>query len=260
MREEFGITFSCKQGYTGVKRGIELIRGTPDASYQYLVGYSHMHAQHNPGTVTAIETDSNNQFLYYFMALGVCVKGFKKYARTAFSVDGTSLVGEYKGVRLSAIGLDANGDLYPIAFAIVDSENDASCDWFMEKLYDSLGIEYMKNNLDLVVVSDRSEHFYKAISKRFPGACHVFCAYHIKGNIVKKFHDGDAVAAFFIVATAYTTCHFRNAMEDFLKQSPAAVAYVQEIGTFKWARVEAKSACFTFMTTNISESWNSKSW
>ncbi|KAI3981277.1 hypothetical protein MKX01_004541 [Papaver californicum] len=128
----------------------------------------------------------------------------------------------------------------------------------MEKLYDSLGPEYMENNPELVVVSDRSEHFYKAISNRFPAACHVFCAYHSKGNIVKRFHDGDAAAIFFRAATAYTTCHFKNATEDFVKQSPAEVEYVQELGTFKWARVEAKSARFTLMTTNISETWNKK--
>ncbi|KAI3892422.1 hypothetical protein MKX03_012640 [Papaver bracteatum] len=78
------------------------------------------------------------------------------------------------------------------------------------------------------------------------------------GNILKKFHDGDAANSFIIAAKAYTPCHYNNAMKDFFKLNSVAVRYVQEIGEHRWSRVEAIRARFTLMTTNISESWNSK--
>lgn len=180
VRKRFGRTISYKQAWVGCKRGVELNRGSPDESYQYLVGYSHMLEKHNPGTVTVIKTDESEVFQYYFMALGVCLEGFRTCSRPAFAVDGTHLEGERKGVLLSAIGYDANEQLYPIAFGIVDSENDDACAWFMGELYNALGGDYCKNP-DLVVVSDRSDPIYKAVASKFPGVCHVFCAYHLQG-------------------------------------------------------------------------------
>ncbi|KAI3976451.1 hypothetical protein MKX01_008309 [Papaver californicum] len=107
MRTQYGITISYKHGYTGCKRGFEMIRGPTDESYQHLVGYSYMLEQHNPGTITTIEMDEDNSFLYYFMALGLCLEGFKNFLRMASSIDSTHLTGERKGALLSAIGLDA---------------------------------------------------------------------------------------------------------------------------------------------------------
>ncbi|KAI3972836.1 hypothetical protein MKX01_019494 [Papaver californicum] len=38
----------------------------------------------------------------------------------------------------------------------------------------------------------------------------------IRGSITRRFHDGDAAAHFFRAATAYTPCHYNNAIKDFL--------------------------------------------
>ena len=54
--------------------------------------------------------------------------------RKVLFVDGTHLKAKYKGTPLAATTQDGNFHLYPIAFAIVDSENDASWSWFMKCL------------------------------------------------------------------------------------------------------------------------------
>ncbi|KAI3907208.1 hypothetical protein MKX01_020566 [Papaver californicum] len=70
MRRDYGIDVTYRQAYAGCKRGNEVVRGSPDESYQYLVGYSHMLELHNPGTITTIKTDANDAFLYYFFCDG----------------------------------------------------------------------------------------------------------------------------------------------------------------------------------------------
>lgn len=42
IKTDYGVIINYRQAYSGCQRGIELIRGTPDESYQYLVSYSHM--------------------------------------------------------------------------------------------------------------------------------------------------------------------------------------------------------------------------
>ncbi|KAH0770737.1 hypothetical protein KY290_014718 [Solanum tuberosum] len=49
-----------------------------------------------------------------------------EYCRPIVVVDGTFLKGAYKGTLLTANTLDAAGSILPLAYAIVDSENDAS--------------------------------------------------------------------------------------------------------------------------------------
>jgi len=41
-------------------------------------------------------------------------------------VDGTFLTGKYKGQILTAIGVDANQQILPLAFAFVENENKES--------------------------------------------------------------------------------------------------------------------------------------
>ncbi|KAI3852134.1 hypothetical protein MKW98_020133 [Papaver atlanticum] len=242
MKRGLGISITDKQGLTGCKRGIEAVRGSPDQSYQHLVSYSNMLVEHNPGTKTTIETDTKGDFLYYFFALGVSLHGFKSWCRPAFVVYDIHLTGERGGPLLSAIGYDANGKMYPIEFAIVDSENGDSYLWFMQKLFDALGHEYSIRK-DLVVCLDRPASFESAIAEVFPSACHVYCAYHIKWNIIRRYHNFAAAKAFMRAAQAYTKDGYRRAM-------------LEELHPRHWARVKSKRARYTLVTTNIGESWN----
>ncbi|XP_026397109.1 uncharacterized protein LOC113291835 [Papaver somniferum] len=213
-----------------------------------------MLVEHNPGTQTKIEPDTNGGFLYYFFALGVSLQGFKSWCRPAFAVYGMHLSGERIGTLLSAIGYDANGKMYLIAFSIVDYENGDSCLWFMQKLFNALSHEYYVRK-DLVVCSDRSAGFESTISEVFPEACHVYCAYHIKGNIIRRYHNFAAAKAFMRAAQAYTVDGYRRAMLQ-VKKDKAVFSYVQELHPRHWARVKSKRARYTLMTTNICESWN----
>jgi hypothetical protein len=58
------------------------------------------------------------------------VKAFK-HCCDVLSIDGTFLTGKYEGTMLIAIGIDANRQLMPLAFVIVEKENNSSCGWFL---------------------------------------------------------------------------------------------------------------------------------
>ena len=54
-----------------------------------------------------------------------------KHCRPVLFVDGTFLTGMYKGQMLTCIGVDANNQVVPIAFAFVESGNAESWLWFL---------------------------------------------------------------------------------------------------------------------------------
>jgi hypothetical protein len=54
-----------------------------------------------------------------------CVAGFTQ-CRPIISVDVTFLTGKYKGILIVAIGMTAENQLLPLAFALVEGENNES--------------------------------------------------------------------------------------------------------------------------------------
>ena len=47
------------------------------------------------------------------------------------SINATHLYGKYKGKLLIAMATDGNNEVYPLAFAIVESECTESWGWFL---------------------------------------------------------------------------------------------------------------------------------
>ena len=93
------------------------------ATYLYLLKLA------NPGTIThlhsAPEADSKQHFKYVFVSLRASIKGLK-YMRKVTVVDGTQLVGRYKGCILITCAQGGNFQIFSIALGVVDGETNAS--------------------------------------------------------------------------------------------------------------------------------------
>ncbi|XP_013589103.1 PREDICTED: uncharacterized protein LOC106297409 [Brassica oleracea var. oleracea] len=134
MRMEHGCEISKSLAWDAREYAISLVRGIPEQSFGKIPKYLHMLKEANPGTHTFYETDVDGKFRFLFVSFGQSVQGFHTSMQKVFVVDGTFLKSKYKGVLLVATALDGNSNLYPIAFTVVDSENDRSWDWFFRQL------------------------------------------------------------------------------------------------------------------------------
>ncbi|KAK5825440.1 hypothetical protein PVK06_020276 [Gossypium arboreum] len=70
--------------------------------------------------------------------------------------------GYYGGHLLAAVGVDANDCVYPVAFAVVESENKHSWFWFLELLQRDLDIN---NSYNICFMSDKQKIILKAKDK-----------------------------------------------------------------------------------------------
>lgn len=138
--------------------------------------------------MTHLQRDGDDNFLYYFVALGSSIKGFTQYIRPVIAVDGTHLKGLYRGSMFVATCLDGNNQLYPLAIGVMDSENNDAWEWFMTKLHEVIG-----DKAELVFISDRCTGIKRAVLKAFHIAAHGVCFYHVKGNIKSKFMMSKAI-------------------------------------------------------------------
>ena len=132
---------------------------------------------------------------------------------------------------MSVVGQDANQQVYPLAFAIVDSENDKAWHWFFEQL-----LNVVPHTEDLVVVSDRHVSIKNAVANVYPLAKHVSCKRHLQMNLRQRFHNVGVLSLFEKAAEAYTKAEFEVHFLDICKANPEIGTYLQEADFSKWSR------------------------
>lgn len=80
------------------------------------------------------------RFNRMYICLGPIKKGFMEGCRPLVGFDGCHLKGPFGGQLLSAVGIDPNEGMYPIAWAIVQAENYDNWLWFMNLLKGDINI------------------------------------------------------------------------------------------------------------------------
>ncbi|KAL0732670.1 hypothetical protein Bca4012_008879 [Brassica carinata] len=251
MRNMFGLNLGYTTSYRALLCAQELVRGTAEDGYENLPSYLRQIEQSNPGTVTCLEKDGKNRFKYLFLSFGASIAGFN-YLRRVLVVDGTHLSGKYEGVMLVAAAQDGNFQIFPLAFAIVDGENDDSWEWFFTQLRRCVSDQYA-----LVIVSDRHKSIKTACEKVFPWAKRGICYYHLQQNIVQKFKGKHMLYLVKGAAYAHTLFDFNRYMDEIRSINPNLAKYLEDADVSLWSRVHFQGDRYNIKTSNIAESINS---
>ncbi|XP_013594647.1 PREDICTED: uncharacterized protein LOC106302746 [Brassica oleracea var. oleracea] len=231
MRNMFGMKLDYNTSYRALLSAQELVRGTAEDGYENLPSYLRQIEISNPGTVTCLVKDGENRFKYLFLSFAASIAGFN-YLRRVIVVDGTHLCGKYEGVMLVAAAQDGNFQIFPLAFAIVDAENDESWEWFFTQLRRCVSDQYA-----LVIVSDRHGSIKKACEKVFPWARRGICYYHLQQNIVQKFKGKHMLYLVKGAAYAHTLFDFNHYMDEIRSINPNLATYLESADVSLWSRV-----------------------
>ncbi|XP_010415994.1 PREDICTED: uncharacterized protein LOC104701927 [Camelina sativa] len=249
---EHNVTASYWKCWKARELAVASAQGTEESSYLLLPLYLHLLQVANPGTVyhLLIEDDEvgEERFKFAFVALGASIQGLK-YIRRVVVINRTHLHGKYNGCLLTASGQDANFQVFPIAFAIVDSENHDSWTWFMEKLKD-----IVHDGTDLTIISDRHQSIYHAKSLVYPRAHHGCCLVHLKCNIRSLYSR--TVGLVWKAGEAFRVKDFNKWYGRIKKRKPQCWKYLQKIGVAHWPRAHFKGERYNLLTNNIAESLN----
>ncbi|CAL2239003.1 unnamed protein product [Prunus armeniaca] len=108
VKHNFGLTIHYSKAWKARELALLSIRGSAEEAYYILLAYCYELKHMNPGTKTHIQTDENNHFVYLFMAVGACIRGFRSSVCPMIAVDATKLKSKYKGVMFVANAFDGN--------------------------------------------------------------------------------------------------------------------------------------------------------
>ncbi|CAI9280984.1 unnamed protein product [Lactuca saligna] len=156
------INVDYKQAWHEKQYAMELLLGSSEECFYKLPIYFHNMKMHNPGTVTYIQTDSEDCFECCFYAIGS--------------------TGDFKGTILHPITMDGNNQILPLVHGICKRESGITWTWFLEKLYECVG-----DCQELIFVTDSTDAIWVSIENVFPHTHHGLCDFHLLGNIVHRF-------------------------------------------------------------------------
>jgi hypothetical protein len=104
--------------------------------------------------------DHREHLATVYWSYDACKREFLAGCRPLISLDGCHIKTRYKGVLLTAVGIDPNDCIFPVAFGLVEVECTSSWEWFLQNLKDDLNIT---NTSPWTIMSDKQ----KVISHSF---------------------------------------------------------------------------------------------
>ncbi|XP_052621000.1 uncharacterized protein LOC128126883 [Lactuca sativa] len=174
------------------RKAIENIYGTWESNFAELPKYISTLQTSNPNTVVKWFHNPNGSshvatFKYIFWAFGPAINAFH-LCRPVISIDACHLRGSYKGKMLIAVTKDANNNILPVSYAIVDEETTHSWSWFLYQFR-----HFVAQDRQLCVISDRHQGIIHAMANleewEEPLGYHRFCLRHIRSNLMKKYKN-----------------------------------------------------------------------
>ncbi|XP_073153608.1 uncharacterized protein [Henckelia pumila] len=153
--------------------------------------------------------------------------------RPLIFLDDTHIKNKYKRCILVVVSKDANDDLFTIAYAVVDAEND-------------------------------TPSIIKAVNQLFPGSGHAYCLRHFVDNFVKKVlrsyprHNKKHWSSVFKKAVyALSFQEYEQHINIIFESMPLARGFILNYDPQSWANALFVGNRWGVINNNIAECWNS---
>lgn len=251
-----GITLSYKQAWRGKERIMAAMRGSFEEGYRLLPQYCDQVKRTNPGSIASVYGNpTDNCFQRLFISFQASIYGFLNACRPLLGLDRTFLKSKYLGTLLFATGFDGDGALFPLAFGVVDEENDENWMWFLSELHNLLEVN-TENMPRLTILSDRQKGIVDGVEANFPTAFHGFCMRHLSDSFRKEFNNTMLVNLLWEAAHALTVIEFEAKILEIEEISQDAAYWIRRIPPRLWATAYFEGTRFGHLTANIVESLN----
>jgi hypothetical protein len=127
---KFGIALPYDRVWEGKELAIQEIYENLSDSFDKIGELKDQLLKRYPRSVVEFTTEPkegpSRHFQRFFIALGACTIGFLKGCRPYIGLDACHLKGKWKGVVAAATAMDGNNWMFPVAFAVMEGENEDS--------------------------------------------------------------------------------------------------------------------------------------
>ncbi|CAL2258913.1 unnamed protein product [Prunus armeniaca] len=188
VREDLSMIASKSQIYRARQKATSISEGTYEKQYELLWDYVAELKITNVGSTVIMKCELEGErprFQKIYICLAAVKQRFFQGCRPVIGFDACHIKGHHPGQLLSAVGVDPNNGMYPIAYAVAEVENYETWSWFCQLLAKDLGIE---NSSGYVFITDKQKGLIDAVHDHFPNAEHRHCLKHLEANFLLTGH------------------------------------------------------------------------
>ncbi|XP_011098393.1 uncharacterized protein LOC105177068 [Sesamum indicum] len=165
------------QAYTTKRRCLREVQGARAEQYARLWNYAGALKNKNLGSIIImnleyVDATCKKKSKRFYVCFAAIKNGFLSGCRAFIGVDGFYLKGPHRGVLLMAVGVDPNNNQFPLAYAVVLSENKDNWEWFLTLLKEDLNI--VRDDAH-TFISDKQKGLLPAFEKVLPDVENRFC-------------------------------------------------------------------------------------
>lgn len=251
--KQYGITIPYKQAWRAKERGLQAIYGSFEQGYYLLPAFCDQIKKTNPGSVAEVFTTGPDcRFHHLFISFYASIYGFVNGCLPIIGLGRIQLKSKYLGTLLSATSFDADGGLFPLAFGVVDVENDESWTWFLSELHKALEMN-TERIPELTFLSHGQKTIADAVKRKFPGSFHAICLRYLTESLGKEFRNSRLVQLLWRSAYSTSILGFKEKLAEIQEVSPEAAKWIQEHPPNQWALVHFEGKRYGHLSSNIDE-------
>ncbi|XP_057809025.1 uncharacterized protein LOC131023500 [Salvia miltiorrhiza] len=239
--------------YRAKAEALELLRGTVTHHYASLRPYILELMRADPEGRFELLTDGG-VFKALYIGFSSLKKGFMEGCRWILGLDGCFLKTHLGGQLLSAIAKDGNDQMYPLAWAVVEVENEECWTWFLNILLQELGVV---DGMGISFISDQQKGLINAVQNLASFAEHRNCARHVYCNWKKEFKGPTLKNLFWKAARSTYQAQWEAALEEIKVENEAAYEDFNSRDYRRFCKVLLSTQVQNDMVdNNISETFN----
>lgn len=253
IQKQYGITIPYKQAWRAKERGLAAIYGSSEEGYCLLPSYCDQITKSNPGSIAEVFTSgADNRFQRLFVSFYASIYGFLNGCLPIIGLGGIELKSKYLGTLLSATSVDADGGLFPLAFAVVDVESDDNWAWFLSELHKALEMN-TERMPQFTFFSHGQKGIIDVVKRKFPNSFHALCMRYVTESVSREFKNCRLVQLVWKAAYATSVVTFKEKMAEIEEISPEAAKWIQQFPPPRWALAFSDGIRYGRLSSNVEE-------
>ncbi|KAK4779255.1 hypothetical protein SAY86_006783 [Trapa natans] len=255
IKQEYGIQLNYFQAWRGKEIAKEQLQGSYKEAYSQLPLFCEKIMETNPGSLATFTTKEDSSFHRLFISFHASLHGFQQGCRPLIFLDSMPVKSKYQGMLLAATAVDAEDAVFPVAFAVVDSETVENWHWFLGQLKSALS-----TLVPLTFVADRLKGLRESIAEIFDGSYHAYCLRYLTEQLMQDLkgqfsHDVKRliVEDFYAAAYAPRPEGFQQFMESIKSISLDAYQWILQSEPQNWANAFFQGARYNHLASNFGE-------
>ncbi|GLT91404.1 hypothetical protein SLE2022_092950 [Rubroshorea leprosula] len=263
IMREYGIQLNYSQAWRAKEIAREQLQGSFKEAYALIPFFCEKIKETNPGSMATFTTNDDSSFHRLFVSFHASITGFLQGCRPLLFLDSTPLNSKYQGNLLSATAADADDGIFPVAFAVVDAEDEDNWHWFLQELKAAVPMTDQ-----ITFVADIQNGLKKALAEVFDKCYHSYCLRHLAEKLNRELKGQFShEARRFLINDFYSAAHavrlegFQQAVENIKGIASDAYNWVVQSEPEQWATAFFGGARYNHTTSNFGQpfySWVSE--